>query len=449
LNDFGEIVGTSNATAILWNAAGRTNLGFGTAYDINNNGQIVGGQNLGALGVKGVIWVGGVSTILGTLPGSSDSVAFAIDNAGQIAGVSEVSSGQRATLWDPTGSPTDLWATGGRNTANAINEFPAYGEEPVPMKATVTAVSIIDTHAHIMRNRRANAGRIAPGAIAIMNAQNVELTILSPPPFPEGHRGLYGRRELIPLVEEYPSRFAWVAGGESLNGLIHATAANDVTEALLHTFEAEAEAIARAGALGFGEIAIEHLSSGRGGHPYESVPADHPLLLALVDVAARLGLPVDIHMEAVPEDMPSPRDAPPNPQRLPANIAAFERLLDHNRQATVIWAHAGWDLTLERTVPLMRSLLARHPNLFMSVKVDPAGPQRTSPFGPDGSLRPGWRKMLSDFPDRFMIGSDQFYDEGDSRVVAARRFVDALPSGLAEAIARGNARRIYRLDARR
>jgi predicted TIM-barrel fold metal-dependent hydrolase len=326
---------------------------------------------------------------------------------------------------------------------------PVYGEGSIPATATVAAVSIIDTHAHIMRNRRADPGRIAPGAIATMDAQNVELTILSPPPFPEGHRGLYGRSRLIPVVEKYPSRFSWVAGGESLNGLIHATPANEVTERAVHALEAEAEAIARDGALGFGEIAIEHLSSGRGGHPYESVPADHPLLLALVDVAARHGLPVDIHMEAVPQDMPSPNGAPPNPERLPANIAAFERMLDHNRQATIIWAHAGWDLTFERTVPLMRSLLAQHPNLFMSVKVDPAGPQRTSPFGPDGSLRPGWLKMLSDFPDRFMIGSDQFYDEGDSRVVAARHFVDALPSGLAEAIAHGNARRVYRLDVRR
>lgn len=55
------------------------------------------------------------------------------------------------------------------------------------------------------------------------------------------------------------------------------------------------EDIAKAGAIGFGEIAIEHLSSGRGAHPYESVPADHPLLFALVDVASRLSMPVDIH----------------------------------------------------------------------------------------------------------------------------------------------------------
>lgn len=326
--------------------------------------------------------------------------------------------------------------------------FPAQGEGNSG-EAQRQLISIVDTHAHIIRNRRGNASRVATYALGVMDTQGVELTILLPPPFPEGHRGLYGRRDLIPLVKEYPTRFAFVAGGESLNGLIHSTPAQRVAAADVQRLQEEAEDIAKAGAVGFGEIAIEHLSSGRGSHPYESVPADHPLLFALADMASRLNMPVDIHMEALPQDSPPPPFlASFNPERLPANIAAFERLLEHNPRAIIVWAHAGWDLTGERTVPLMRSLLAKHANLFMSIKLDSAGPQRTSPFAPDGGLKPGWINLLNEFPDRFVIGSDQFYDEGDARVSAARRFVNALPVEVATVVARDNARRIYPLLAK-
>lgn len=55
-------------------------------------------------------------------------------------------------------------------------------------------------------------------------------------------------------------------------------------------------------------------------------------------------MPIDIHMEAVPDDMPLPLGLNPshNPGILKANISAFERLLSHNRKAKIIWAHAGW-----------------------------------------------------------------------------------------------------------
>jgi len=64
----------------------------------------------------------------------------------------------------------------------------------------------------------------------------------------------------------------------------------------------------------------------------ESVPADHPLLLLLVDIAARHDVPIDLHFDPVLEKMARPDWAPStNPAVLPANFPAFERLLAHNR----------------------------------------------------------------------------------------------------------------------
>ena len=197
---------------------------------------------------------------------------------------------------------------------------------------------------------------------------------------------------------------------------------------------------------------MEHFSFARRNpnHPYESARPDHPLLLALADIAAGYGMPVELHMEAVPRDMPFPnaeRAGPPNPAYVHENITAFGRLLDHNPRARIVWLHAGWDLTGERTVALMRSLLAAHRNLFMSIKSDPAGTPETAPFMPGAGLKPGWLAMLQAFPDRFVVGSDQFYDSPPIRTERARNFVDFLPPDLARVIAYDNVRRIYRLAA--
>jgi len=84
----------------------------------------------------------------------------------------------------------------------------------------------------------------------------------------------------------------------------------------------------------------------------------------------------------------------------------------------------------------------------MSIKLDPRGPYSTSPLAPDGTLRADWAAMLVAFPDRFVIGSDQFLDEGADRLALARKLIDALPSSVARLIASENARRLHRLDVK-
>jgi hypothetical protein len=309
-------------------------------------------------------------------------------------------------------------------------------------------VAIVDTHVHPLRGLRRGGARVSASALLqLMDEYAVEQMVLLPPPFPEGHPGIYGRREIKGMLGG-GGRLAMVAGGESLNPTIQGTSADNVGAGVMRDFRDEAEAIADDGAVGFGEIAIEHFSSGRGHHPYESTRPDHPLLLLLADIAAERGMVIDIHMEAVPADLPRPpARLGPGPAELRANIAGFERLLDHNREAKVVWAHAGWDLTGERRVPLMRSLLDRHPNLYMSIKIDSFGFPGTKPMG-QGGVRPGWLAMLRAFPDRFVIGSDQFFGENPERLARAREFIDALPPDLAQRVGRENALRLYRLPAR-
>lgn len=309
----------------------------------------------------------------------------------------------------------------------------------------------IDTHAHVMRNagRRGSPASQVSTILSAMDKTGVAMTILLPPPYPVGQTNFYGLTELRGIVTSNPKRFAFAAGGESLNAMVHRVKAGEVTATHIQALQQEATRIADAGAAGFGEIALEHFSSGRGNHPYESAQPDHPLLLALADVAAERSLPLDLHMEAIPADMDLPPrmagNGGPNPPRLAANVPAFERLLAHNRKARIVWAHAGWDLSGERTVGLMRRLLGEHPNLYMSIKIDRGSDPRSVPFAGEDRIKGEWLELLRAFPDRFVIGSDQFYDEELGRLTRIERLMKLLPEDLAARIGAQNARAIYRL----
>ena len=310
-------------------------------------------------------------------------------------------------------------------------------------------LSFIDAHTHLLRNLRRGqgVGDSVSSALSEMNQHGVAMAILSPPPFAPDSRGLYGLQEEQQVARDHPGRFAFTAGGESLNVMIQQTPPDRVTPDVVREFERKAEAIADGGGAGFGELASEHFSSGRGNHPYETTPADHPLFLALADIAAKDNMPIELHMEAIPRDMPFPTDVgPPNPPSVKENIAAFERLLDHNTAARIVWVHAGWDLSGERTVALMHDLLARHANLYMTIKSDRGGRPQNAPLAGDGSgLKPGWIDLLRAFPDRFIIGSDLFFDDPTPRLDNARAIVDALPVDIARAVAVDNVKKIYRL----
>jgi predicted TIM-barrel fold metal-dependent hydrolase len=170
------------------------------------------------------------------------------------------------------------------------------------------------------------------------------------------------------------------------------------------------------------------------------------LFLLLADVGAKHGKPIVLHMEAVPKEMPLPEGlkSPPNAPQLHENIAAFERLLAHNPKAKIIWAHAGTDGTGFRTPELMRRLLQAHPNLYMELKLDGSAAAKNPPLV-DGKVSPDWLKLLQDFPDRFIIGSDQHYPAppGQQRWQAPVLVLNQLPAELQSKIARENAMHIY------
>ena len=254
---------------------------------------------------------------------------------------------------------------------------------------------------------------------------------------------------VLPIAKKYPDRIDVLGGGGSLNGMIQQSVrTGDVGPEIQRKFKERAEELLREGVAGFGELTTEHLSVPSSPLPeYEYAPADHPLLLLLADIAAQHGVPIDLHIEAVPQTMPIPAGLkPPNPPQLHENIAPLERLLKHNRGAKIIWAHAGSDNTGYRTPDLCRQLLQSNPNLYMEIKADPASPGKNYPLA-DGKIQPDWLKLFQDFPDRFIIGSDQHYGPvlpaTLPRAQTTVLLLNQLPPGLREKIGMQNAMHIF------
>lgn len=317
----------------------------------------------------------------------------------------------------------------------------------------------IDVHVHLIADKGSldDFDEAARAAVQIMDANNIKKMVVMSPPRPKEN---FDVESLKAVMAKYDSRITVFGGGGSLNPMLQeASHSTTVSDGMRRQFEEMAEAYLASGAKGFGEIAAHHVSL-LPSHGYESVPADHPLMLLLADIAARHGVPIDLHFDPVPEDSPTPSrlTSPRNPPMLKANLAGLERLLEHNRKTTIMWAHAGSDPVGFFTPQLAREMLGRHPNLFFSIR-----PLYNSPsalINPRGFVNREWVQVFRDFPDRFVIGTDSFIVAGnyngpdapktfamaaDKQRNAVKILLDSLPDDLARRIGFENAERIYKL----
>jgi probable HAF family extracellular repeat protein len=109
-------VGRGPTRALLWERGLWRDIGtFGqaasAATDINERGEIVGSYGPAEEDGRGFLWSGGRMRDLGTLPGATTSLAWAINNRGQITGLSGYTQGGtneiHGYLWE-RGTMTDL-----------------------------------------------------------------------------------------------------------------------------------------------------------------------------------------------------------------------------------------------------------------------------------------------------------------------------------------------------
>ena len=105
---------------------------------------------------------------------------------------------------------------------------------------------------------------------------------------------------------------------------------------------------------------------------------------------------------------------------------AIERLFKAWPQARILWAHSGFERP-----DAVRAVLRRHPTLWcdLAYRTDQASGNKVDP---------AWREAFTEFPDRFMVGTDTFTPERWHYIVPhadfSRGWLADLPAPLAEAI---------------
>jgi predicted nuclease of predicted toxin-antitoxin system len=110
---------------------------------------------------------------------------------------------------------------------------------------------------------------------------------------------------------------------------------------------------------------------------------------------------------------------------------AVERLIKHDPQVKILWAHGGF------TSPdVIGEMLSKNKNLWCDLAY------RTD-MGSNGQVNPQWLELIQRFPDRFMVGTDTFTPERllyiGEHATYSRGWLSALPKALAEQVGFRNA----------
>lgn len=325
----------------------------------------------------------------------------------------------------------------------------------------------VDTHSHI-----------APDVdlvevIETINANGVSHIGIMP-------RGGAKESQVIDFYERYPNRVIPFYGGSSIQTLLCQGSNISINREEIIFFrgyrkdwweknlEQSIEQIEKelkgAPYRGIGELRLRHYGNGpkvpEKAHDY-NFPADSPFMLRLVDLAARLGLPVAIHMEAESkgeyiEFVGKSADE--------GTIPPFERLLDHNKDALIIWCHLG-----RATPEVVKRMLDKHPNLYVDISdVQPRSDNargvsaaslavfweytlKNSIIDENGRLGENWKNVFMSYPERIMISCDAMSSKNYGRMYSAlmnelKNVLSQLTPEAAQMIAYQNAMKIFRID---
>ncbi len=153
-------------------------------------------------------------------------------------------------------------------------------------------------------------------------------------------------------------------------------------------------------------------------HLYDSADADQPVARELMQLAQERGLAVLAHVDAT----------------------AIDRLMAHAPRARLIWAHTGIG---GEPISTVRSLLERHPTLMGELSYRPGLTQA------DGHLSAEWKALLTQHPQRFLVGSDTWinarWQDYEALMQAARLWLGDLEPAVARRIAWDNGAALFKL----
>ncbi len=118
-----------------------------------------------------------------------------------------------------------------------------------------------------------------------------------------------------------------------------------------------------------------------------------------------------------------------------SDVDAIERLFRQYPDARILWAHSGFERP-----DAIRDLLRKHANLWSDLAF-------RNEHGGSGKVPVEWRALFSEFPDRFVVGTDTYTPERWHYIVEhanwSRAWLADLPPALAERIAWRNGEALF------
>jgi predicted TIM-barrel fold metal-dependent hydrolase len=333
------------------------------------------------------------------------------------------------------------WASISRNMRCAKSWFLALFLTLLPCTALLAQPyqgPIIDAHGHL------GASFDWKVMVEAMDSNNVTRRTVMARYYPGGPQDLPGSDEdALRLAERYPGRFVPLVGMQQplLTGSHKWQLPDREVERLIEETERK---LASGRFFGIGEFIVRHWSYSSGPHAEQENPIYSTFMRRMSATAARFAVPMVVHMEGYP-----------------ALVADFSRLLAEYPNVRFVWAHNCG----RSKAPVIRGMLARHPNLFC----DLAGMTNVGTTGygigwprmeefsalieQDGVLFPEMKALYEEFPDRFMLGMDVAHASGNNPQNYSRRanrfrdLLGQLKPETAKKFAETNAIRVFRLGS--
>ncbi|MCU1716937.1 amidohydrolase [Pseudomonas sp. 5P_3.1_Bac2] len=161
--------------------------------------------------------------------------------------------------------------------------------------------------------------------------------------------------------------------------------------------------------------------------------ANNEALARVYHLAAEYDLPVMLHA-----NITSKRE------RNPLYLPEIEESLRNHPHVRFIWAHAGTSMEIHRhqkkldfLLENLTRMLEQYPNLYIDLSWSVLQPYLLDAHG---QADPAWLKLVSAYPERFMLGSDVVgrFDNLEQSLSDFEPFLNKLPTEVARKVARDN-----------
>jgi predicted TIM-barrel fold metal-dependent hydrolase len=290
------------------------------------------------------------------------------------------------------------------------------------------AIPVVDAHFHVM------TWMDVPELVRYMDRNSIRWA---------GGGGIVGGKGAPGVVSAKHAEAVSVLGGRyirptgmgywfSLHGILGAAALeNPDTPEFKQRLSAMEADLRDHGARVIGELHVNGIDSSKEPGGRFKIKGDAPTLKALFDLAGKYNKPLSIHAQWDPD-----------------TAQEVERLVESNRSARLVLAHCGNFATPSE----IRGVFERHSNVSCDLAYRGTPPLRgriASWAAFDGrGIRGGWKKLIEDYPDRFIVGVDNVYSWAEyEEVVQTIRFglLANLSPATAEKLAYKNAQILFGL----